>query len=305
MNQGPLVIYSSAPRPLAFGIADVLHATALRSELKRFNLGEFRVQLPASVAGRQVVVVQPLSPPSEKHLMELAQLCNAAKILGAQQVTAVIPWLAYSLQDRSFRKGEPVSAKIVAGMIDTFSLDTVMLIDVHSPRILKYFKTPLEHVTHADVFASSLAVYVNTQTLFVSPDEGAKHRVKDLAKRFSSKTLFLTKHRDRQTGTVTISDPNISLQGVSCIICDDLMVTGDTLIQASRLLLLHGAREVIAAVTHPLLIKEAISRISGSGLKRLLVSDTVSNPRLANIKQLEVVSCAAPIAMRLRTMITT
>lgn len=303
MSRTPLVIAGSSHPLLARKIAANLKGRITDYEVTRFAIGEFRVRILGSIKDQDVIVVQSLTAPCGEHLLELAQLVNAVQGLQPRRVIGVVPWLAYSLQDQAFRKGEPVTAKIIADSIDALRLDKLILVDIHSPAVLRFFATPLHHVRHADIFTTYIRPYVIPETVFVAPDTGAREHARDLAASFSSKIIVLKKHRNLRTGAISIEDPVISLQNASCIICDDLAITAGTVVEAAKILLHHGARDVMAVITHPLMTKTATHRLISSRLIRIIVSDTTPNRWIPRTEKLTVVSSTNSIVLALGRII--
>ena len=284
----------SSNKPLAKLVTQKLKTKLGKIELKRFADGECRVRIEENVEGKPVYLLQSLSDPVDEHFFEFALMVNSAKRLNASKVIGIIPWLGYSKQDKAFRKGESVSTEVIAKMLTAIGLSKLIVFDLHSQDIRKYYKIPLLELSAKDVLAKSLNKYQNP--IVICPDEGGKKRVTSFAKKYNFPIAYLKKKRNLKTGIVTYQDYAKDLKQKTVIIFDDIINTGGTIVKSSNLLASSGAKNIIILTTHGVLAKDAAQKLQDSSASKIILTDTINIPSKKKLPKISIVSIADIIA---------
>lgn len=279
---------------LAKKVAEVLGARVGRADLSRFVNDEARVLIQEEKVGREAVVIQSLSMPTDHHLVEFCLMCDALKRMGVKEITAVIPWLGYSKQDKVFRKGEPLSVKVIAKILQTVTLEKIITFDLHNASILGFFEVPIVHLSARQLFMDYYAPQVTGKSMVVSPDAGAVKSSTLLAQELGVEVAYIDKKRDLQTGEVKIMGISREVGGKDVFIFDDMMVTGSTLLEVAEFLKAQGAGTIQVAATHHTYVPGAQAKIDESPIDVLAVTDTIE-PQVESPK-LRVLSVAHLIA---------
>jgi ribose-phosphate pyrophosphokinase len=279
------VLSGNANRALAKAICKALHVPLADSFVGRFSEGETRVKINDNVRGKDVFVVQPTCPPTNDNLMELLIMLDALKRASARRVTAVIPYYGYGRQDRKDQPRVPITAKLVANLITTAGADRVLTMDLHAGQIQGFFDIPLDHLYAVTVFEQYIRRKRLKSIVVVSPDVGGIKMARGYAKRLGAGLAIVDKRRDSPESTEVMHILG-EVRGKTCLLVDDLIATGSSLVEAAEALRRAGATAVYACVTHPVLSGSARSRIASSCLKELIVTDTIpldakqSSPRI-------------------------
>ncbi len=291
-------LYSgTSNQPLANEVARSLGTALGDVEITRFIDNECRVYVRDSVEGKDVFVIQSLSEVADQNLVELCLLGQALTGLKAASVTAVIPWMGYSKQDKAFRKGEAVSAQLVAKFIEAAGFSRVITSELHSENVLPFFTVPVVELSTRQMLADRLLNTLKTRKLLVvSPDKGGVTRSDAFAKHAGIPVVHLSKTRNLESGAVTVTDISRSVNGYDCIIFDDIINTGATAIETSEYLKRRGAGKVHFLATHGVLAGSAAKDLSHSSIDRFILTDTVFIPRSKHFKKLDVVSVTPLIA---------
>jgi ribose-phosphate pyrophosphokinase len=261
---------------LAEAIAGKLGVELGDVELSTFPNDETYCRYLESIRGADVFIVQTGAPPVDKNLMELVLMIQAAKLASAKRITAVIPWFPYSRQDRKAKPREPISARLVADMLQLAGVDRVLTMDLHAGQIQGFFTIPVDHMTALQLFATHFRDLGLTGegVAAVAPDAGrAKHAV-----RFAEmiEASFAIMHKMRVAADqVEVTEVTGKVRGKVAIVGDDVSTTGRTLIAGAQALKEHGATEVNVFVTHALLSDRALEEIGDSDIDRIVVTDTV------------------------------
>ena len=287
-----ILLSGTSNRPLAQSIAHSLGISLGKADITRFIDNECRVYVSENVADQEVFIVQSLSEVADQHLVELCLLGQAVKSLKAAKMTAVIPWMGYSKQDKEFRKGEAVSADLVARFIESAGFDEVITIELHSEAITPYFHIPVKELSTHNLLASAIQVDPKRH-IVVSPDLGGQTRSDRFAKNVSLPIVHLTKSRDRKTGKVTVTGISGSVTGLDVIIFDDIINTGATAIQTAQFLKDHGAGSIVFLATHAVLAGNATSLLGDSPIDRIVVTDTIEIPGRKRFEKLTVESVSS------------
>jgi ribose-phosphate pyrophosphokinase len=259
---------------LARAIARELSVPVTDSSAGRFSEGEIRIKVNENVRGKDVFVVQPTCPPVNDNLMELLIMIDALKRASARRITAVIPYYGYARQDRKDQPRVPITAKLVANLITKAGADRVLTMDLHAGQIQGFFDIPLDHLYAITVFEQYIRRKRLKHLTICSPDVGGIKLARAYAKRLSASLAIVDKRRNSPEETEVMHILG-EVKGKPCLLVDDLIATGSSLVEAAQALKSAGAISIAACVTHPVLSGPARSRIAGSCLEELMVTDTI------------------------------
>jgi ribose-phosphate pyrophosphokinase len=269
------LVAGNSNRPLAEAVASYLNMGLTKCQVKRFADMEIFVELQENVRGEDVFVLQSTSFPANDHLMELLILIDALKRSSAKRITAVIPYFGYARQDRRTAGRTPISAKLVANLITEAGADRVLTLDLHAGQIQGFFDIPTDNLFGAPVMVRDIKERLKDgDKVVVSPDVGGVVRARALAKRIDAQLAIVDKRRERP-GESEVMNIIGDVAGRTCILVDDIVDSGGTLCNAADALLAKGAKEVYAYITHGVLSGGAVSRIAGSQLKELVITDSI------------------------------
>jgi len=273
--QPRLAIFSgNANRPLAEAIAAVLKLPLSDCFVGRFSEGEIRVKINENIRGKDVFLVQPTCPPPNENLMELLILIDAARRASARRITAVIPYYGYARQDRKDQPRVPITAKLVANLITTAGADRVMTMDLHAGQIQGFFDIPMDHLYAINVFEQYLKRKRLSSLVVVSPDVGGIKMARAYAKRMGAGLAIVDKRRASPETTEAMHILG-EVNGHDCVLVDDLIATGSSLLEAAKALQQAGAKRIYSAITHPILSGPAIARLEESPIQELIVTDSI------------------------------
>ena len=297
-----LKIFTGNANPeLAKEICDYLGLPLGEAFVGRFNNGEVQIMIDESVRGKDVFIIQPTSYPVNDNLMELMVMADALKRASARHITAVVPYYGYARQDRKTRGREPITAKLVANLMQTSGITRLVTIDLHAGQIQGFFDVPVDHLYGASI----LAKYINEKNLedviVVSPDLGGVTRARDLADRIGAPIAIIEKKRP-EPGVAKVMNLIGDVKDKNCIIVDDIVDTAGSLVEGAKALEEFGAKSVMAAVTHAVLTDPASERIANSNIKELTVTNTIPLPencKLDNVTQLSVAPLLGEAIMRI------
>ncbi len=269
------LVAGNSNKPLSDAISSYLKVPLTKGHVKRFADMEVFVEIQENVRGQDCFVLQSTSFPANDNLMELLILIDALKRASAKRVTAVIPYFGYARQDRKPGPRTPISAKLVSNLIERAGADRVLTLDLHAGQIQGFFDIPTDNLFGAPVMVRHIKENFSTEnTTVVSPDVGGVVRARALAKRINAPIAICDKRRER-AGESEVMNVIGDVSGTSCILIDDIVDSGGTLVNAAEALLKNGAKEVIAYITHGVLSGGAVSRIQNSRLKSLVISDSI------------------------------
>jgi ribose-phosphate pyrophosphokinase len=268
------IFSGSANRALAEEICQYLSLPVGDSTAGRFSDGEIYFQINENVRGADVFVVQPTCHPGDTNLMELLLMVDAFKRASAARITAVIPYYGYARQDRKDKPRVPISAKVVADLLETAGINRALTLDLHAPQIQGYFNVPVDHLYATPVFLEYFARKGLADLTIVSPDAGGVERARFFAKKLDAPLAIVDKRR------VDINVAEIlhiigEVEGRTAIIIDDIVDTAGTLTNTVEALLGQGAKEVYAACTHAVLSGPAVRRICDSKLREMVVTNSI------------------------------
>ncbi|HIC09067.1 MAG TPA: ribose-phosphate pyrophosphokinase [Aquificales bacterium] len=274
MLENVALISGSSHPTLAKQISEILNIPLTDTLVTRFSDGEIRVQINESVREKRVFVIQSLCNPTNDNIMELLLLIDAAKRASAKEVNAVIPYYAYARQDRKDQPRVPISAKVLANLLQSVGTDRVVVVDLHAEQIQGFFDIPVEHISALPLFADYLKKLNLQDLVIVSPDAGGAKRANKLAKKLGAELAIIYKMRPRPNA-VEVFDVIGNVEGKNCVIVDDIVDTAGTLVAAADMLLQKGAKSVRACITHGVLSGPAVERLNNSKLEELVITDTI------------------------------
>lgn len=269
------LVAGNSNRPLADAIAAYLNIPMTNCSVRRFADMEIFAEILENVRGQDVFVLQSTSYPANDHLMELLIMIDALRRASARRITAVMPYYGYARQDRKVSPRSPISAKLVANLITNAGADRVLTLDLHAGQIQGFFDIPTDNLYAEPVITKDVEnQYDVSKVMVVSPDVGGVVRARGLAKRIGAPLAIIDKRRER-AGESEVMNVIGEVEGHSCIMIDDIVDSGGTLCNAAKALLEQGATEVSAYITHGVLSGGAVARITASGLKELVITDSI------------------------------
>jgi ribose-phosphate pyrophosphokinase len=276
-----LVAGNSNPA-LAKEIAGWLGLSLTKAIVRRFADMEIFVEIQENVRGSDVFIIQSTSFPANDHLMELLIITDALRRASARRITAVVPYFGYARQDRKAGPRTPISAKLVANLITHAGADRVMTLDLHAGQIQGFFDIPTDNLYASPVMVRDIRERFDlTNVMVVSPDVGGVVRARGLAKRINAPLAIIDKRRER-AGESEVMNVIGDVAGYTCILVDDIVDSGGTLVNAADALLANGAKEVYAYISHGVLSGGAVTRITSSRLKELVITDSIQPTEAVN-----------------------
>ncbi|ALV05590.1 MULTISPECIES: ribose-phosphate pyrophosphokinase [Roseateles] len=287
------VLFTGNANPsLSKEIATHLGLELGKAVVGRFSDGEVTVEIQQNVRARDVFVIQPTCAPTNENLMELLIMVDALKRASARRITAVIPYFGYARQDRRPRSTRvPISAKVVANLLETVGVERVLTMDLHADQIQGFFDIPVDNIYASPVLLSDLKARNYENLVVVSPDVGGVVRARALAKQLGCDLAIIDKRRPAANVSEVMHVIG-DIDGRNCVIMDDMIDTAGTLVKAAEVLKDRGAKRVFAYCTHPILSGPAIERISSSQLDEVVISNTIPLSEAAKacgkIRQLSV-----------------
>ena len=289
------IVAGNASRPLAEAIAAYLELPLAKCMVRRFADMEIFVELQENVRGEDVFIVQSTSFPANDHLMELLIMIDAARRSSARRITAVIPYFGYARQDRRTSGRTPISAKLVANLITEAGADRVLTLDLHAGQIQGFFDIPTDNLFAAPVMVRDIKERMPPEDrMVVSPDVGGVVRARVVAKRIDAPLAIVDKRRERP-GESEVMNIIGDVRGRSCILVDDIVDSGGTLVNAAEALLNAGAKDVSAYITHGVLSGGAVSRIAASRMKELVITDSIQPTQAVKLARNIRVMSIAPL----------
>jgi ribose-phosphate pyrophosphokinase len=293
-NNGAMKLVAGNSNPvLAGAIGRYLGIPLTKAVVRRFADMEIFVEIQENVRGADVFVIQSTSFPANDHLMELLIIIDALRRASARRITAVIPYYGYARQDRKVGPRTPISAKLVANLIAHAGADRVLTLDLHAGQIQGFFDIPTDNLFAAPVMMRDIRErFELTRVIVVSPDVGGVVRARGLAKRIDAPLAIIDKRRERP-GESEVANVIGKVDGGICILVDDIVDSGGTLINAAEALLEKGADAVYGYITHGVLSGNAVSRVGKSHLKELVITDSIEpSEAVAESKNIRVLSIA-------------
>ena len=277
MDPVTTAVFSGNAHPkLAQDIVRYLHVPLTRAMVGRFSDGEINVEILENIRGKQAFIIQPTCPPTSETFMELLVMVDAIKRASSARITAVIPYFGFARQDRRPRSSRvPITAKLVAKLIETAGVDRVLTVDLHADQIQGFFDIPVDNVYASPILLGDVWKQKFDDMVVVSPDVGGVVRARALAKRLGDADLVIIDKRRAKANQSEVMNIIGQCKGMNCIMMDDMVDTAGTLCQAAAALKKNGAASVHAYITHPVLSGPAVKRITESELDAVVVTDTI------------------------------
>lgn len=264
--------------PLAREIAKVIGVELGKSSVTRFSDGEIQINIEESIRGCDVYVIQSTSAPVNENIMEVLIMIDALKRASAKTINVVMPYYGYARQDRKARAREPITAKLVANLLETAGATRVICLDLHAPQIQGFFEIPTDHLMGVPILADYFKKReFDGEVVIVSPDHGGVTRARKMAERLKAPIAIIDKRRPRPNVAEVMNIVG-NIEGKIAILIDDIIDTAGTITLAANALVENGAREVYACCTHPVLSGPAIDRIQNSKIKELVITNSIALP---------------------------
>jgi len=270
-----MVFSGNANNALALEIAEYLGLKLGEALVGRFSDDEIRVSIAENVRGVDAFVIQPTNPPAE-NLLELLVMIDALKRASARRITAVIPYFGYARQDRKDRPRVPITAKLVANLLTTAGANRLLTMDLHASQIQGFFDIPLDHIYAAPVLLRYFDKHASGDLVIMAPDVGSIKMGRAFAKRLGASLGFVDKRRPRPDATEVMNVVG-DVDGKHVIMVDDIINTGNSMIQGAAAIRKLGAKRITAGATHALFSENAISRLTGSEIEEIVVTNTISH----------------------------
>ncbi len=279
----------SANRPLAEEIAESIGVPLSSCDIMHFADGEINVQINETVRGHNVFIIQPTSKPVNDNLMEVLIMCDALKRASAKTINLVIPYYGYSRQDRKSRSRQPISAKLVADLLQVAGVNRIICMDIHAAQIQGFFNIPVDNFIGLPILVNYLLDKNLSDVVVVSPDHGGTTRAREFAKVLDTTIAIIDKRRP-EPNKAEVMNIIGTVEGKTCILVDDMVDTAGTLTAGAAALMAAGAKEVYAACTHGVLSGSAIERIENSCLKEMIITNTIHLDESKKIDKIKILS---------------
>lgn len=298
MNKDRMRIFTGNANPLlAQSIADCLGIPLGQILVSRFSDGEIRVQVGENARGLDVFIVQPTCAPVNENLMELLIMLDAFRRASARRITCVVPYYGYARQDKKVKPREPITARLVANLLEVAGANRVLTVDLHAQQIQGFFNLPVDHLYAGPLIGEYLieSGLAHENCVVVSPDVAGTPRAKTLAEMLDAPFAIIAKRRP-EPNKVEVMEVVGNVEGKTAIMIDDMVDTGGSLVQGAEALIERGATGVIACCTHPVLSGNAPERILNSPIRKLIVTDTIPVPPEKLNEKITVLSVAPLLA---------
>ena len=283
------ILGGNANEALTKSICKHLGIKQYKMSVKRFSDGETMVKIGDNVRGKDVFVIQPTCPPVNDNLMELLIILDALRRASAQRITAVIPYFGYARQDRKDQPRVPITAKLVANILDGAGANRVLTLDLHAGQIQGFFDIPLDHLYAVDVFLEYFKKLKTNNLVVVSPDVGGIKMARAYAKKFHAGLAIVDKRRMTPESTEVMHILG-EVEGKNVIMVDDIIATGSSLCEAAKALKKSGAKKIYAAISHGVLSANAVDKINKSDIDTLIITDSIPLPKNKKSKKIKVIS---------------
>ena len=290
------VLAGTSNSKLCKDIARALKLKLVNSTIKRFSDGEVYIEINENIRGNSIFVVQSTSNPANDNLMELLICIDALRRSSAKNITAVIPYFGYARQDRKVVPRTAISAKLVSNLITNAGANRILSVDLHAGQIQGFFDIPVDNLFATPIFARHIKKAKLNNLICVAPDVGGVERTRALSRRINSAIAIIDKRRPAPGKSVVMNIVG-SVKDKNCIIVDDIIDTGGTIVNAVKALKEKGAKDVYVYITHAVLSGEAVKKIEQSQIKKLITTDTINNLRkIRGSKKIEIISLAPMIS---------
>jgi ribose-phosphate pyrophosphokinase len=288
------LIACNSNRPLAEAISKYLKTPLTKASIRRFSDMEVFAEIQENIRGEDVFVIQSTSYPSNDNLMELLVTIDALKRASARRITAVIPYFGYARQDRKSGPRTPISARLVANLIETAGADRVLTMELHAGQIQGFFDIPLDNLICSPILLPKMEELAKkNEVIITSPDVGGVVRARNFAKKLNCDLAIIDKRREK-AGVSEVMNVIGDVDGKTCVLVDDMVDSGGTLCNAAQALIENGATEVHAYLCHGVLSGGAVARITASPIKQMVITDTIAATEAVRLcDKIEQVSVAS------------
>tara|TARA_Y100000591_G_scaffold317992_1_gene328326 strand:+ start:618 stop:1550 length:933 start_codon:yes stop_codon:yes gene_type:complete len=283
------LLTGNSNKVLSKNIAKYLKTKLVNSSIRRFADGEIYIEINENIRGNSIFIVQSISSPANDNLMELLLSIDALKRSSAKNITAVIPYFGYARQDRKVVPRTSISAKLVSNLITKAGADRVVTVDLHAGQIQGFFDIPVDNLFSTPIFARHAKKKIKSKKIIcVAPDVGGTERARALGKLLNVGLAIVDKRRPKP-GQSQVMNVIGDVKNQTCIIVDDIIDSGGTIVNAAKALKSRGAKEVYVYITHGVLTGDAVKKIKNSVIKNLVITDTIDNvAKTKNVKNIEV-----------------
>ena len=283
------LLSGNSNKPLSKKIAKFLKSKLVNSSIRKFSDGEIYIEINENIRGNSIFIIQSVSSPANDNLMELLLCIDALKRSSAKNITAVIPYFGYARQDRKVVPRTSISAKLVSNLITKAGADRVVTVDLHAGQIQGFFDIPVDNLFATPIFARHVKKKIKGKNIIcVAPDVGGTERARALGKLLNVGLAIVDKRRPKP-GQSQVMNIIGNVKDKTCIIVDDIIDSGGTIVNAAKALKGRGAKEVYVYITHGVLSGDAVKKIKGSVIKNLVITDTIDNgEKVKSAKNIEV-----------------
>jgi len=288
------LLTGNSNKVLSKNIAKYLKTKLVNSSIRKFADGEIYIEINENIRGNSIFIVQSISSPANDNLMELLLCIDALRRSSAKNITAVIPYFGYARQDRKVVPRTSISAKLVSNLITQAGADRVVTVDLHAGQIQGFFDIPVDNLFSTPIFARHARKKIKSKKIIcVAPDVGGTERARALGKLLNVGLAIVDKRRPKP-GQSEVMNIIGDVKGQTCILVDDIIDSGGTIVNAAKALKSRGAKDVYVYITHGVLSGDAIKKIKSSVIKNLVITDTIDNVhKTKNVKNIEVLPISA------------
>jgi len=283
------LLTGNSNKNLSKNIAKYLKSKLVNSSIRKFADGEIYVEINENIRGNSIFIIQSVSSPANDNLMELLLCIDALKRSSAKNITAVIPYFGYARQDRKIVPRTSISAKLVSNLITKAGADRIVTVDLHAGQIQGFFDIPVDNLFSTPIFARHAKKRIKSKKIIcVAPDVGGTERARALGKLLNVGLAIVDKRRPKP-GQSQVMNIIGDVKDKTCIIVDDIIDSGGTIVNAAKALKARGAKEIYVYITHGVLSGDAVKKIKSSVIKNLVITDTIDNgQKTKNVKNIEV-----------------
>ena len=291
------ILTGNSNKKLSEKISKYLKNKLVNSSIRKFSDGEIYIEINENIRGNSIFIIQGISSPANDNLMELLLCIDALKRSSAKNITAVIPYFGYARQDRKVVPRTSISAKLVSNLITKAGADRIVTVDLHAGQIQGFFDIPVDNLFATPIFSRHIKRKIKTKNLIcVAPDVGGVERARALGRKLDIGLAIIDKRRP-SPGKSQVMNVIGNVKGKTCIIVDDIIDSGGTIVNAADALLKRGAKEVHVYITHGVLSGEAVEKIKKSRIKNLVVTDTIDNSdKVKKSRNIEILSISNLLA---------
>lgn len=295
MKNSVALLSLSSSRKLATEISDILEIPLRDVEVKHFADGEIIVEPVESVRGDNVYIIQSTCAPVSANLMEILIAVDACRRASAKEINVIIPYFGYARQDRKAKPRQPITARLVADLLQVAGIDRVITMDLHASQIQGFFNVPIDDMTAMPLIGQYFRKKQLKDVVVVSPDHGGVTRARRLAEALQSPLAIIDKRRPKPN-VAEIMNIVGDIKDKTCILIDDMVDTGGTIVQGAKALKERGAKEIYIACTHAVFSGEAIERLTDEVVKEVVITNTIELPKEKHLDKIKVLSVASLLA---------